>query len=63
MKKATRKDLVKAIRSAVSMLEGVGFDHDCEPSLKRAWRRSVKQIASTIAAEPPVRVRVTGEGI
>jgi hypothetical protein len=43
---------VKAIRSAVSMLKNVGFDYDCEPSLKRAWRSSVKQIEATIAAEP-----------
>jgi hypothetical protein len=55
MKKATRKELVNAIRSAVSMLKGVGFDHDCEPSLKRAWRNSVKQIEAAIAAEPKVR--------
>jgi hypothetical protein len=52
MKKATRGELVKAIRSAVSMLKNVGFDYDCEPSLKRAWRSSVKQIEATIAAEP-----------
>lgn len=47
MKKATRKELVRAIRAALSMLEHVEVDRD----LKRAWRDSVRNIEKTIANE------------
>lgn len=52
MKKVKRRELVKAIREAVQMLRRVGFDDECEPSFKRAWRRCIKKIEATVAAEP-----------
>lgn len=46
-KKAKRKELVMAIRSALSMLEHVEVDRE----FRRAWRASVKKIAEAIANE------------
>ena len=49
MKKATRKELVKAIRSALNMLKACEVE---DRALRRAWKASVKQIEGVIAAEP-----------
>lgn len=41
-------EIVTQLRTAVSMLKRVSFDDECEPSFKRAWRRAIKSMESTL---------------